>query len=134
MRYVFLLAALISLVSCGAPQMLEERVFVVNVKQDEDSLQKYISYHNKIWPEVEQGFRQAGYRQIRLLRSHHTIVMIITVPKGANLDEMGKKAEAYHPRCAAWNRLMSGYQQGVPGTAIGQTWSEALQMYVFENK
>lgn len=112
---------------------LVEKVFVVNISSDEQKLQEYLKYHEKVWPEVEAGFKKAGYKKITLYRYDHLLVMTIAVPEGADLGAMGKTAEAYSPRCAEWNKLMDGYQQGVAGTAPGQKWVEAVPFYKFSN-
>lgn len=115
-------------------ERLVEKVFVVNIVQDERKLKEYLSYHQKVWPEVEAGFRKAGYRQIDLYRYGYLLVMIIRVPEHADLDKMGKIAEGYDSRCAEWNRIMGGYQRGVAGAAPGVTWVEATPFYHFENQ
>ena len=109
----------------------EERVFVVNIVPDSAKLNEYLAYHQKVWPEVEAGFKKAGYQKITIYRYGFLLVMTITVPAGADLDDMGKLAESYSPRCADWNKLMDGYQQGIPGTAPGQKWAEAKSFYQF---
>ncbi len=119
------------LFSCSRLKPLEEKVFVVNIRPGEAQLKAYLDYHRTVWPEVEKGFMLAGYEKIRLYHSHHTVVMIISVPEGADLAAMGKKAESYNIRCAEWNRLMAGYQEGVAGTAPGETWTEAAPFYHF---
>ena len=111
----------------------EERVFVVNIVRDSLKLKEYLAYHEDVWPEVEAGFKKAGYQKIVLYRYEHLLVMTITVPAGADLNEMGKLAESYSPRCAEWNRMMNTYQQGVEGTLPGQTWVEAKSFYRFSN-
>lgn len=136
MRYplvlaVFLYTAAVFVPSCTSGGQLEEKVFVVNIRPGEERLRQYLEYHKAVWPEVEKGFLHAGYRQISLFRSGHTIVMIIKVPQGADLGAMGKKAEAFDKRCAEWNKLMAGYQEGVAGTAPGKTWTEAEKFYLF---
>ena len=115
-------------------QEAEERVFVVNIVNDTTKLKEYLNYHQHIWPEVEAGFKKAGYQKITLYHYEHLLVMTITVPKGAHLDQMGKLAESYNPRCAEWNKLMSQYQVGVPGTLPGQTWVETKQFYSFTDR
>ncbi|MEX6689524.1 L-rhamnose mutarotase [Danxiaibacter flavus] len=112
----------------------KELVFVVNLVEDDKKVQEYLNYHKNIWPEVEAGFRKAGYQQITLYRFNRLLVMRIVVPENADLDSMGRIAEGYDKRCAEWNKLMSGYQQGVLGTAPGQTWVEAKPFYSFSNK
>ncbi|MGN6510648.1 MAG: L-rhamnose mutarotase [Chitinophaga sp.] len=137
MRFIVFFTALLAVVflfpSCQH-ERLTEKVFVMQVKPGDDKLQEYLEYHRAVWPEVEKGFEHAGYRRIRLLRSHHTVVMIVEVPEGADLGEMGRKAEASDKRCAEWNRLMTGYQEGVAGTKPGETWTETEEFYLFEGK
>jgi L-rhamnose mutarotase len=113
---------------------LEERVFVVNVIEDAQKQNEYFEYHKKVWPEVEAGFKKAGYKKIVLYRYGSLLVMTIAVPKGADLNAMGKIAESYDPKCAQWNKLMSTYQTGVKGTKAGETWVEATPFYTFSNE
>lgn len=111
-----------------------EKVFVVNIVPNEQKLKEYLSYHSRVWPEVEAGFKKAGYKKIALYRFNYLVVMIVTVSPQADLAQMGKLAESYSPKCAAWNKLMQGYQAGVPGTMPGQTWAETKPFYQFENR
>lgn len=126
----------VCLSSCGGSKAVktEEKVFVVNIVPEEKKLQEYLRYHRQVWPEVEAGFRKAGYQKISLYRYQYLLVMKIEVPAGADLGQMGKTAEAYSPRCAEWNRLMAGYQVGVPGTKQGETWVEAVPFYEFRKE
>ena len=110
-----------------------EKIFVVNTVDDNKKLNEYLAYHKQVWPEVEGGFKKAGYKSITLYRFHDLIVMAITVPKNADLNKMGKLAESYSPRCAEWNKLMNTYQKGVKGTSAGQKWVEAIPFYKFSN-
>ena len=43
---------------------IKELVFVVNLVNDESKVAEYLEYHKKIWPEVEAGFKKAGYKNI----------------------------------------------------------------------
>lgn len=124
------------LASCGAGKQqveLKEHVFVVNIVPDSLKLKEYLDYHAHIWPEVEAGFKKAGYHNITLYRYDHLLVMTVTVPGGADLGRMGKVAESYDPRCAEWNRLMDTYQQGIPGTAPQEKWVEVKPFYTFDH-
>lgn len=130
---VFLIVCAMACGSCKNMKT-EEKVFVVNIVPEQTKLQEYLRYHQQVWPEVEAGFRKAGYQEITLYRYQYLVVMKIVVPVGADLQQMGKTAEGYSPRCAEWNRLMSGYQAGVPGTAQGETWVEAKPFYEFRKE
>ncbi|NQX53089.1 L-rhamnose mutarotase [Pedobacter panaciterrae] len=111
---------------------LVEKVFVVNTVDNNKKLNEYLAYHKQIWPEVEAGFKKAGYKSITLYRFNDLIVMVIIVPKGADLNVMGRLAESYSPRCAEWNKLMNTYQKGVNGTVEGQKWVEVIPFYKFK--
>ncbi|MEJ2903482.1 L-rhamnose mutarotase [Pedobacter panaciterrae] len=111
---------------------LVEKVFVVNTVDNDKKLNEYLAYHKQIWPEVEAGFKKAGYKSITLYHFNDLIVMTIMVPENADLNEMGKLAESYSPRCAEWNKLMNTYQKGVNGTSEGQKWVEVIPFYKFK--
>ncbi len=139
-RNLFLFPMMVTLFACNQSQRsgqaggkLVEKVFVVNITGGDKPLQEYLHYHEQVWPEVEAGFKKAGYKKIALYHYDHLLVMIVTVPENADLDAMGKIAGSYSPRCAEWNELMNRYQKGVPGTGPGQTWAEAKQFYRFSN-
>lgn len=118
----------------NVPPQYEEHLFVVNIVDNPEKLKEYLTYHSHVWPEVEAGFKKAGYERIALYRFDKLIVMTVRVPVGANLDQMGKLAESYSPKCAEWNVLMDTYQQGVSGTAAGQKWAETNLFYEFKHK
>nr|WP_294869932.1 L-rhamnose mutarotase [uncultured Pedobacter sp.] len=141
MKKIFLQLILIvfscSFMMCGPANSdhkepnLVEKVFVVNTVDNNEKLNDYLAYHRQIWPEVEAGFKKAGYKSITLYRFNDLIVMTIMVPENADLNEMGKLAESYSPRCAEWNKLMNTYQKGVNGTSEGQKWVEVVPFYKF---
>jgi L-rhamnose mutarotase len=133
-----LLAISVTCLACRQSQSatgkLTEKVFVVNIIDGEKPLQEYLNYHAHVWPEVEAGFKKAGYKNISLYRYDHLLVMTVTIPENADLNAMGKVAESYSPKCAEWNKIMSAYQTGVPGTKPGQTWAEAKPFYSFHDE
>ncbi len=113
---------------------LEERVFIVNLVNDTLKMKEYLAMHQHVWPEVEKGFKKAGYKKIEIYRFNTSLVMIITVPKNADLGRMGKLAEGYDKKCREWNEMMDRYQVGVAGTAEGQKWVQTERIYSFKNE
>ena len=112
----------------------KELVFVVNLVNDESKVAEYLEYHKKIWPEVEAGFKKAGYKEIKVYRFNTSLVMILTIPENADINQIGRVAEAYDKKCSEWNQLMSSYQEGVTGTREGQKWVQAELFYSFKNE
>ncbi|MCO5234994.1 MAG: L-rhamnose mutarotase [Chitinophagaceae bacterium] len=138
-RYAFYLGLLFSFCTgCDTnpakTEKTKELVFVVNLVNDESKINEYLRYHEKVWPEVEAGFRKAGYREIKMFRFNTTLVMTIRIPENADVNQIGRMAEAYDEKCAEWNQIMSGYQVGVTGTNEGQKWAEAKLFYFFRNE
>lgn len=116
------------------PELTKEYVFVVNLVNEASKITEYLEYHKKIWPEVEAGFRKAGYKEIRMLRFNTTLVMTVRIPQNADINQIGSIAEAYNKKCAEWNQTMNSYQVGVTGTNEGQKWAEAKLFYSFKNE
>lgn len=139
MKNLIIIILLFSFASCKQasndrkPIEFAEKVFVVNTVDNDQKLKEYLHYHKQIWPEVEGGFKKAGYKSITLYRFNDLIVMRVTFPKGADLSKMGQLAESFSPRCVEWNKLMGNYQKGVNGTSPKQTWVEAVPFYKFSN-
>lgn len=129
----FLLGLLgISCQKAANSEKTKELVFVVNLVDDEQKVKEYLSYHKKVWPEVEAGFKKAGYKKINLYCFNKSLVMVITVPENADLNQMGQTAEAYNKKCKEWNQLMDTYQVGVNGVAAGQKWAQTELIYSFK--
>lgn len=125
------------LISTGCKQQVEEfdeYVFAVQLKDDSVKIEEYLNYHKEIWPEVELGFRKAGYKSIRMYRFENYITMIIQVPKNSDLDVIGKSEELNTEKIKEWNSLMTTYQKGLPGTTPETTWVPLDKMYEFQNK
>ncbi len=124
--------------SCNEKKQVTEKtktiVFVVNLVNDEQKVKEYLAHHQKVWPQVEAGFRKAGYKKIELYRFNRSLVMIVTIPKNADIDSMGKIAEGYDIKCREWNQMMDKYQVGVPGTLEGQKWVQTERIYSFINE
>ncbi|MCG2462241.1 L-rhamnose mutarotase [Flavobacteriaceae bacterium F89] len=112
----------------------DEYVFAVQLVNDPIKIQEYLNYHKKVWPEVEAGFKKAGYENIRMYHFKNYVAMIVQVPKGADLSKMGKTKELNTARVKEWNTLMATYQKGLPGTNSETTWVAMDKMYEFQKK
>jgi L-rhamnose mutarotase len=129
---LFCLLFVVSIVAfsgCRERKPTKDIVMIVNLVNNPQKIKEYKQYHKHIWPEVEEGFRKAGFDNIRVYQFDRHLVMIVTIPADANLSELSKKAEAYDPRCKEWNQLMDKYQQGVDGALPGQKWAEMKKIY-----
>lgn len=92
---------------------------------DEAKQREYLSYHAtqfEQWPEVSQGFCNASFQQLLVFRQGRQLMLVISIPKGANLDELNPRTTLNNPRVDDWNALMKQYQTGLPGTKPGEAW------------
>ncbi|MBJ6110422.1 L-rhamnose mutarotase [Hymenobacter sp. BT523] len=100
-------------------------VLTANLVKDPAKQQQYLNHHAtqfQKWPEVAQGFCNASFQQLLVFRQGRQLMLVISIPKGANLDELNPKTSFNNPRVDDWNALMKQYQEGLPNTKPGETW------------
>jgi hypothetical protein len=100
-------------------------LLTANLVPDERKQREYLQYHAtqfEKWPEVATGFCNASFQQLLVFRQGRQLMLIISIPHGASLDELNPKTTLHNPRVDDWNALMKQYQQGLPGTKSGETW------------
>lgn len=115
--------------NCETASLKEEEsehiLLSANLVQDTNMQKDYLDYHRKQfeeWPEVSKGFCNAEFKQILLFKEGQQLLLVIDIPKGADFEDLNKKTVEHNPRVAEWNRLMSAYQEGLPGTETGEVW------------
>ncbi|MET1054907.1 MAG: L-rhamnose mutarotase [Pedobacter sp.] len=106
-------------------------IFTAGMVKDSVLQKEYLSYHEhqlKDWPEVSQGFCNAGFQQLQVFKNGDQLMLVISIPKGADLDQLNPKSTANNPRMNDWNALMKKYQQGITGTEPGEVWVPLKQV------
>jgi hypothetical protein len=51
-------------------------------------------------------------------------MLVISIPKGENLEKLNPKTTENNPRVEEWNTIMRKYQEGLEGTRPGEKWVE----------
>ena len=100
-------------------------ILTANLVKDPKMEQEYLNYHAtqfKKWPEVANGFCNADFQQLLVFKSGRQLLLIISIPKGADLNKLNPKTSENNPRVDDWNKLMAKYQEGIPGTKPGEVW------------
>jgi hypothetical protein len=96
----------------------EHNILTANLVPDPRLQKKYLEYHAtqfEKWPEVAQGFCNAGFQQLLVYKNGRQLMLVISTPKGKSLDELNPKTTESNPRMAEWNKLMQRFQEGIPG-------------------
>jgi len=92
---------------------------------NEAKQREYLNYHAtqfEQWPEVANGFCNASFQQLLVFRQGRQLMLVISIPKGADLDELNPRTTQNNPRVDDWNQLMKQYQTGLSGTKPNEVW------------
>lgn len=103
----------------------EHIILTANLVEDENLQQEYLDYHKtqfETWPEVSNGFCNAKFQQLQVFKNRRQLILVISIPKGASLDELNPKTTENNPKMDEWNALMKKYQTGIKGTKKNETW------------
>lgn len=100
-------------------------LLTANLVKDAKMQQQYLQYHTtqfQKWPQVANGFCNAGFQQLLVFKTDRQLMLVISIPHGADFDQLNPKTTENNPRVKDWNKLMSKYQEGLPGTKPGESW------------
>ncbi|AEV98046.1 hypothetical protein A4D02_14585 [Niastella koreensis] len=100
-------------------------ILTANLVSDTTKQREYLQYHAtqfKQWPEVSKGFCNAGFEQLLIFKNGRQLMLVISIPQGADFQKMNSKTTENNPRVNDWNKMMAQYQEGVSGTRPGETW------------
>lgn len=104
--------------------------YVLDLHDDPQLIAEYERWHrpSEVWPEVVASLQQAGIRELEIFRSGDRLVMLMEV--GDDYDPAAKATrDAADPRIQAWEDLMWRFQKPLPGSAPGEKWREAGQIF-----
>ncbi|MNR41583.1 L-fucose mutarotase [compost metagenome] len=96
-----------------------------NLVKDKQLQKEYLDHHAtqfEKWPEVAKGFCNADFQQLRIFKNGRQLMLVISIPKGASLDELNPRTTLNNPKVDDWNNLMKKYQEGIEGTKPGEVW------------
>ncbi|NDW09699.1 L-rhamnose mutarotase [Dysgonomonas sp. 520] len=99
-------------------------IMTANLVSDTTMQKEYMDYHatqSEKFPEVANGFCKADFQQLLMFRNSRQLMLIISIPKGENLDDLNPKTTEDNPRVDEWNAIMAKYQEGIEGSD-GNTW------------
>ncbi|MBV4357506.1 L-rhamnose mutarotase [Pinibacter aurantiacus] len=108
-------------------------ILTANLVRDTALQREYLDYHAtqfEKWPEVSKGFCNASFQQLLVYKNDRQLMLVISIPKGASLDELNPKTTENNPRVDEWNQRMKKYQEGITGTGPGETWVFLKQLRI----
>jgi L-rhamnose mutarotase len=110
--------------------MIRRYCLTLDLKNDPQLIEEYEVYHKSVKPEILQSFTDAGIISMELYRWENRLFMIIEADSSFSFE---KKAEldANNPKVQEWEKLMSTYQQNLPGSKENVKWQ--LMKKIFES-
>jgi len=113
----------------------KDLVFMADLKNEKEAIEKYTYYHSAegVWPEAVHAAKVSGIEKIKIYRFGNHLVMIITVPADADMDEINRKYAESSNRIGEWGELMSALQQSPDGAEDGEIWVPMELIHDFEN-
>lgn len=114
---------------CGEKFVTEQEpiIMTANLVENKALQHDYMEYHRsqrKEWPEVLQGFCNAGFQHVMVYRNGRQLMLVITIPAGERLEELNPKTVEHNPRAEEWNSIMGNFQEGIEDAPEGVTWIE----------
>jgi len=112
---------------CGTEPVKEwdNIILSANLVKDEKLQKEYLDYHKtqfEKWPEISKGFCHADFQRLVIFKKDRQLMLIISIPKGADLAELNPKTTENNPKVDEWNTIMKKYQEGIEGTKPGEVW------------
>ena len=104
----------------------------LNLKNDPATIQRYLEYHRRVWPEVESGLRSIGIRRMLIWILGRRLFMYLETDDGFEPERDFARYEAGHPRIHEWQELMASMQEPVAEARPGELWAEMRLAYALE--
>lgn len=108
---------------------VNRHVLTVDLRDDPETIETYVQYHQHAWPEVLESLRRAGVRAMDIYLLGRRLVMMVELEEGRDLRQTFGAHMAGGPRVAEWERLMKSLQQPAPGAAAGDWWSAMAPVF-----
>src|SRR5664279_1052396 len=103
----------------------------LDLKEDNQAIAAYDTYHKNVWPEVKESLKEAGILDMEIYRTGNRLFMIIKVSLEFSFQ---KKAllDGANPKVQEWESLMSEFQKPLPNSKPGEKWMLMERVFKLE--
>jgi L-rhamnose mutarotase len=102
----------------------------LNLKNDPQAIEKYKSYHQNVWPEVEAALKRIGITSMKIFLISRKLFMYVETVDDFEPERDFAKYLEEHIRCKQWDELMQTFQEKIPEAGDDEWW--ALMEPVYE--
>lgn len=110
-------------------------VLLLDLKDEPAAIAAYEAWHapGTVPAAVVASIRASGITDMQIFRAGNRLVMLLDTD--ARFDAAAKAArDAADPEIQAWERLMDGFQQAIPGAAKGVKWTPATRIFALHDE
>lgn len=108
-------------------------VYLLDLKQDEKSIEQYLQYHKNVEPAISRKSAALGVILSRVLRAGDRLVNVKLTEDFFDPERFNREMKK-NQACAAWNMRMKEYQTPLPFAENGEWWMLADEcVYNFNN-
>jgi L-rhamnose mutarotase len=94
------------------------------LKDDPELIAQYRHYHDHIWPEVVNSFKQVGVLNIQIWMIGRQLFMLMTTADTFNPSQDLDTYLGLNPKNRAWEELMTTFQEKLPEAKPDEHWAE----------
>jgi L-rhamnose mutarotase len=111
------------------------RLLLLDLKDDPVLIAAYEDWHRpgRVPQRVLDSIRAAGITGLEIYRSGNRLAMVMETGPGFDAEAKAK-ADAADPDVAAWETLMSAFQQPLPWAEPGEKWLAAERIFTLEEE
>lgn len=102
----------------------------LNLKNDPEAIEKYKSYHQNVWPEVESALKDVGITAMKIFLVGRKLFMYMETVENFKPERDFAKYLQIDDRCKQWDELMQTFQEKIPEAGVDEWW--ALMEPVYE--
>jgi len=112
--------------------MSERYCLTVDLKDDPELIATHKRYYQKIWPEITESIKAAGIRDVEIYLLGTRLFMIMQVDQGFSFENEAV-SDRQNQKVQEWERLMSKFQQALPGAHPGEKWPRMERIFKLES-
>ena len=94
---------------------------VLDLKNDEDLIEEYKTWHRCVWPKIIQSIKDSGITCLEIYNFHNRLTMILEADDSFSFEKK-EKLDADNLKVQEWESLMWKFQQSIPGSKKGEKW------------
>ncbi|WP_304518112.1 L-rhamnose mutarotase, partial [Cecembia rubra] len=90
-------------------------------KNDPKLIEEYEKHHQAVWPEILDSFKASGIHSMEIFRWENRLFLIMDTDPSFSFERKNEN-DNNNPVVQKWEKLMSQYQQPLPGSKPGEKW------------